>query len=315
MNKIQQFMHILSKGICYPQLPLIRLVKSHAKWFSDEQYLKTLYWLTFHRRLNMSNPEGFNAKLQWMKIYDRRPQYVTMVDKYAVRAYVRQKIGDEYLIPLIGVWDDPEEINFDVLPQKFVLKCNHNSGIGMTICRDKSELNVDATKKKLVRGLQDDYFVLSKEWPYSQVKRRIIAEELLEYKDSQRSLEDYKFQCFNGVVDNVFICEGRFSKRGVRYHYFDREWNYLPYCPYPDVDSHTFTWPKPEHFEEMLRIAENLSAGFPEVRVDLYNVDGKIYFGELTLFSQSGLDTDITREADMNMGKKLHLQNEVTGGE
>lgn len=297
------------KVIKNPKSALVVLIRKPkvAKLFSDEVYLKTLFFLILGRKLDLKDPHSLNEKMQWMKLYDHRPEYVVMVDKYCVREYIKKTIGEKYLIPLIGVWDDPNQINFNELPEKFVLKCNHNSGKGMCICKDKSKINVDKVKTELREGLASDYYYFSREWPYSKVKPRIICEKLLEYKDGDRSIDDFKFMCFNGVVDCVFICEGRFSERGVRFHYFDRAWNYIPYCPYPDINPKTFSLPKPENYEEMVEIAEKLSSGYPAMRIDLYNIEGKIYFGEITLFTQSGFDTTITYEADVNMGKKFIL--------
>lgn len=302
---------IVYNAIKKPKSALIVLIRSPriAKHIPSKIYLKMLFYLILGRTLDLNNPKTLNEKLQWMKLYDHRLEYVMMVDKYKVRDYVKKSIGEEYLVPLINVWDDPDNINFNDLPEKFVLKCNHNSGEGMCICRDKSKLNIQNVRSELKKGLQSDYYSFSREWPYSKVPRKVICEALLEYKDINKPIEDYKFMCFNGVVDSVFICEGRFSKRGVRFHYFDREWNYLPYCPYPDIDPSTFTMPKPKNYAEMVRIAETLSKGYPALRIDLYNIDGKIYFGEITLFTQSGFDTTITYDADKKMGEKYVLPN------
>ena len=300
-------LQILLKIIKKPRSALIVFIRSPriSKCIPDKLYLRILFRLILGRKLDLKEPSTLNEKLQWMKLYDHRDEYVVMVDKYAVREYIRERIGEKYLVPLIAVWDNPSEINFSILPNKFVLKCNHNSGYGMCICKDKSQIDTKKVCDELRQGLARDYYSFSREWPYSKVKRRIICEKLLEYKDTSKSIEDYKFMCFNGKVDNVFICEGRYSNRGVRYHYFDRDWNYLPYCPYDDVDPDTFSLPKPENYEEMITVAEKLSQGYPALRIDLYNIDGKIYFGEITLFTQSGFDTTITHEADVLMGNKF----------
>ena len=290
-----------------PKSALVILIRTPfiAKIVPDRIYLRVLFKLILNRKLDLTCPKTLNEKIQWMKLFDHRSIYVTMVDKYLVRGYVESIIGKDYLIPLLGVWDNPEEIDFDALPDKFVLKCNHNSGAGMCICYNKNELDRATVRLNLKRGLQTDYYSSTREWPYSKVRRRIVGEKLLEYKDARGPIDDYKFMCFDGRVDCVFVCEGRFSERGVRYHYFDREWKYLPYCPYPDIDPSSFTLPKPNEFEKMVDIAEKLSKGYPALRIDLYNVDGKIYFGEITLFTQSGFDTTITYEADKAMGDKF----------
>lgn len=272
----------------------------------DEEYLRRRFKAIFGRELNLDNPETLNEKLQWLKLYDQRPEYTTYVDKYEVRTYIKNTIGEKYLIPLLGVWERAEDIAFDSLPNQFVLKCNHNSGLGMCICKDKSKLDFDQVRNKLNKGLQQNYFLYSREYPYKDVKRRIIAEKFM--KDGSRGeLTDYKLQCFNGKFDSVFLCEGRFSSRGVRYHYFDKNWNYLPYCPYPDLNISELTSLRPHNYDEMIEIAEKLAKGIPEVRIDLYEINGQVYFGEMTFFSQSGWDTDITYEADKAMGEKITL--------
>ena len=272
----------------------------------DREYLLRRFKAVFGKELDLDNPVTLNEKLQWLKLYDRRPEYTTYVDKYAVRDFIKQTIGEEYLIPMLGVWNRAEDIDFDCLPEQFVLKCNHNSGLGMCICKDKSKLDIQQAREALKKGLQQNYFLYSREYPYRDVKRKIIAEEFM-HDDEKGELMDYKLQCFNGKFDSVFLCEGRFTKRGVRYHYFDKNWNYLPYCPYPDVDQMELKRLRPKHFEEMIEIAEKLAYGIPEVRIDLYEINGKVYFGEMTFFSQSGWDTDITYEADKIMGEKIAL--------
>lgn len=279
--------------------------------FPDAAYLKLLFHKTTGYELNLENPRTFNEKLQWLKLYDRNPVYTIMVDKFAVKGYVASIIGDEYIIPTIGVWDKFEEIEFDSLPEQFVLKCTHDSG-GVVICRDKEHFNVEKAREKISRALGHNFYYRYREWPYKDVRPRIIAESYLEDTDNAVSgqdmvLNDYKLQCFNGEFDNIFVAEGRFSKRGVRYHYFDRDWNYIPYCPYEDVDISSLQKLRPKHYDEMIEIAEKLSAGLPQLRVDLYEVNGKVYFGELTFYSQSGFDTDITHEADSILGAKLIL--------
>lgn len=272
----------------------------------DEEYLHRRFKAVFGRELDLDNPITLNEKLQWLKLYNRRPEYTTYVDKYEVRAYIKKMIGEKYLIPLLGVWDKAEDIDFESLPNQFVLKCNHNSGLGMCICKDKSKLDIDKARYELNKGLQQNYFLYSREYPYRDVKRRIIAEKFMQDRD-RGELTDYKLQCFNGKFDSVFLCEGRFTSRGVRYHYFDRNWNYLPYCPYPDLDVSELKKLRPQNYDEMISIAEKLAKGIPEVRIDLYEINGQVYFGEMTFFSQSGWDTDITYEADKIMGERIVL--------
>ena len=271
----------------------------------DKEYLKLRYFGTFHRVLNLSNPSTFNEKLNWMKLYDRNPQYPILVDKARVKDYVRSIIGDKYIIPTYGVWDSFDDIDFSTLPEQFVLKTTHDSG-GVVIMKEKSIDSIAKAKIKLNNSLNNNFYKWSREWPYSQVKPKIIAERFLTNRDGS-AINDVKLQCFNGKVDNILICVDRFSETGVRYHYFDTSWNYLPYCPYPGIDASNINIPRPENLDDLIRIAEMLSEGFPEIRVDLYNIDNAIYFGELTIFSMSGFDTTITLKADRIMGSKLNL--------
>ena len=226
-----------------------------------------------------------------------------MVDKYKVREYIAQMIDEEYLIPLLGVWDDPDEIDFDALPNQFVLKCNHNSGTGMCICKDKSKLNIEKVKKELRKGLKEDYYLKFREWPYKDVPRKIIAEKYME--DASGELRDYKFYCFNGVMKFVMINSDRNTDKPTRADYFDRDFNWLDFTwGYSHAEVHP---QKPEQFEKMVAIAERLSKGLPHIRVDLYDCNGKIYFGELTFFDGSGFDKIEPLEWDYKIGEMLKL--------
>lgn len=275
---------------------------------SDEEYLKKKFKAIMGRELDLEEPKTLNEKLQWLKLYFRKEELCVYVDKYLVREYIRQMIGEEYLIPLIGVWDKVEDIDFDNLPNQFVLKCNHNSGTGMYICTDKSKMDIKDVKKQLKKGMEEDYYLIHREWPYKNVPRKIIAEKYMT-DGNVEGINDYKLQCFDGKFDSVFVCVGRQSKEGVKFHYFDRDWNYLPYCPYDDVDGSGLEYLKPKNYKLMIEIAEKLAKDLPEVRVDLYEIGGKVYFGEMTFFSQSGFDTDITYESDLVMGSKITLPN------
>lgn len=270
---------------------------------SDEEYLKRAFKAKMGQKLDLDNPCTFNEKLQWLKLYDRKPIYTKMVDKYEAKQFVADRIGEQYIVPTLGVWKEFDDINFDKLPNEFVLKCTHDSG-GVILCRDKSAFDLNEAKRRINLAIGQNFYYKCREWPYKNVIPRIIAENYLGTSD----LNDYKLQCFNGKFDNIFVAEGRHSKRGVRYHYFDRDWNYLPYCPYNDINFNELQRLKPVCYEEMIGIAEKLSESLPELRVDLYEVAGKVYFGEMTFYSQSGFDTDITREADKVLGNKLNIQ-------
>ena len=275
-----------------------------ARIFTDKPYLKMKYWSIMGKKLNIENPQTFNEKLQWLKLYNRKEEYTTMVDKYAVREYIAEKLGEEYLIPLLGVWDNPEDIDFDALPDKFVLKCNHNSGTGMCICKDKSKLDIPKVKKGLIKGLKEDYFIISREWPYKNVKRRIIAEEYME--DKNGDFVDYKFFCFNGKADNVMVCIER-QTGNPRYYFFDRQWKLMRINKLGVAAPEGFTLPKPECIDRMFEIADLLSKDMPYSRIDLYEVDGKIYFGEITFFPNSGFGANFLLETDKLFGEMIDL--------
>lgn len=274
--------------------------------WDDEKYLKRMFQAIVGRELDFQNVQTFNEKLQWLKVNVHDPAYTMMVDKYLVRDYIREKLGEEYLIPLLGAWDSPDEIDFDALPDQFVLKCNHNSGIGMYICKDKSKMDVQKVKAELRRGLAQNYYLAKREWPYKDVPRKIICEKFMS-NPGEPDLKDYKIQCINGKIDHIFVCVGRNDAEGVRYYYFDKDWNYLPYSFNERCDAEYLQSLKPATFDKMVEIANVLSAGLPEVRVDLYEINGKVYFGELTFYTQSGFDTSITHEADREIGERLIL--------
>ena len=275
------------------------------KHMTDEKFLKMAFRKTLGRELDLENPKTLNEKLQWLKLYDRKPEYTELVDKYEVKKYISDQIGEEYVIPTLGLWENFDDIDFNMLPEQFVLKCTHDSG-GVVICTDKEKLDIRKAKKKINRGLSSNYFDGGREWPYKNVKPRIIAEPYLENADGSQ-INDYKIQCFHGQVDNIMVCVDRYSDTGVKYHYFDCEWNYIPYCPYQGITADNVNVRRPEKLNEMIKIAEKLSTDFLQLRVDLYEIDGKVYFGELTFYTNSGFDRTITKEADRIMGEKLLL--------
>lgn len=274
---------------------------------SDEEYLKRKFRSSMGRELDLENPQTFNEKLQWLKLYDRRPEYTVMVDKYRVRDYIKEKLGEEYLIPLVGVWDDPDEIDFGRLPDKFVLKCNHNSGLGMCICRDRSKLDVRKVRTGLKKGLAQDYYLTGREWPYKNVPRKIICEKYMTDFPGSRDFTDYKFFCFNGYADCVMVCLER-SSGDTKYYFFDRDWKLKRLNIRGKNAPEGFTIPKPERIRDMFDVAATLSEGLPFARVDLYLSDGRIFFGEITFFPDSGFDANLLPETDDYFGKLIHLE-------
>lgn len=254
---------------------------------SDKAFLKLRYLLCMGEKLNLSEPKTFNEKLQWLKLYDRNPAYTMMVDKYKVREYIKETIGEEYLIPLLGVWDNPDDIDFDALPDKFVLKCNHNSGLGMCICKDKSTLDVAKVRTGLRKGLKENYYLSGREWPYKDVERKIVCEQYMEDSTTEE-LRDYKFFCFDGEVKALFVATDRQTKgEETKFDFFDADYNHLPFTNgHPNA---RVLPEKPKAFDKMKALAAILSKNIPQVRVDFYEVDGRIYFGELTFSHWSGM--------------------------
>lgn len=271
---------------------------------TDEDYLRHIFKSRFGYELNLENPKTFNEKLQWLKLYDRKPIYTTMVDKYEVKKYVADIIGEEYIIPTLGIWNSFDEINFADLPNQFVLKCTHDSG-GLIICRNKEAFNLKAAKKIINNCLQRNFYYTGREWPYKNVKPRIIAEQYME-DDATHELRDYKFFTFNGVAKALFIAtERQTSSEETKFDFFDMDFKHLPFTNgHPNAG---IMPAKPDTFEEMRTLAEKLSNGIPHVRVDFYEVNGKAYFGELTFTHWSGFTPFEPPEWDKIFGDWIEL--------
>ena len=254
-------------------------------------------------KLNLKNPQTFNEKLQWLKLYDRNPEYTKMVDKYEVREYIKEKIGEEYLIPLIGVYDKFDDIDFDELPNQFVIKCNHDSG-GLVICKDKGKLNIEETRKKINKSLKTNYYYDGREWPYKNVKPRIIIEKYME--DSNKSdLIDYKLFCFNGIPKIVLVCSERFSSSNMCETWFDMNWKLIDMTESGHrVDS---TISKPKQLKKMVELSKKLSKNIPFIRVDWYEIGDKLYFGELTFYPASGFEKFEPKEWNKKIGDMLSI--------
>lgn len=281
---------------------LINLYRGKYDYLNDEEYLKLKYKLVMGKELNLDNPKTFNEKLQWLKLYDRNSNYIKMVDKYEVKKYVSDILGQEYIIPTLGVWDKFDQIDFDKLPNQFVLKCTHDSG-GIVICKNKDVFDKKQAQKIIEKSLSRNYFKSGREWPYKYVKPRIIAEKLLE--DSSGDLKDYKLMCFNGKVKLTFVCSDRFSNKGLKVTFFDNEWNKLPFIRKYPSDNNIIK--KPEKFNKMIELAEKLAVNIPFVRVDFYELDKIIYFGELTFFPGSGLEKFSPDKWDYILGDFINL--------
>lgn len=288
-----------------------RLFGKVGQKMPDKIYLEKVYKLRMGRKLNLDNPQTYNEKLQWLKLYDRKPEYTKMVDKYAVKDYVAKKIGAEHIIKTLGVWDKFDDIDFTTLPNQFVLKTTHDSG-GVVICKDKNVLNMKEARKRIEWSLNRKYYYIWREWPYKDVKPRIIAEEYM-VDESGYELKDYKFFCFNGKVKALFVAKDRTKvNEETKFDFFDENFNHLPFTNgHPNSEPPYF---KPENFEKMKELAEKLSIGIPHVRVDFYNINGKIYFGELTFSHWSGLTPFNPEEWDYEFGSWIELPCRVENG-
>lgn len=280
---------------------LVRL----SPFFTDKQFIKLQWRNSMSYPLNLDQPRTFSEKLQWLKLYNRRPEYTIMVDKVKAKEYVASILGEKYIIPTLGVWDAPEDIDFDALPDRFVLKCNHNSGTGMYICKDKSKMNVEKVKAELRKGLKENYYLKNREWPYKNVPRRILAEQFIEPKPGTNDLPDYKFFCFNGEPKFCQVISGRDKKMCI--DFFDRNWNHQPFHEphfYPFADE---TPQRPENLEIMWNAAAQLARREPFSRIDFYDIGTKVYFGEITFFPTSGMGGFNPIEWDYKFGEWITL--------
>lgn len=295
MNKYIQF--IIDKNFRFSVLAS----RGVFNYMSDEKFLKKKYKLVFHKELNLDNPQTFNEKLQWLKLYDRKPSYTTLVDKFAVRKYIANIIGEEYLIPLLGVWDCYEDINFDALPNQFVLKPTHTSG-DVFVCRDKRMIDYGSLRREVNRWLKRRYYWVHREWPYKNVNPRIIAEKYM-VDESGVELKDYKFFCFYGEPKMMFVA----TDRGVdtRFDFYDMKFNHLSFIQH--YKNSTKKINKPVGFDKMILLAKILSKGIPHVRVDFYDINGETYFGELTFYHFSGFERFEPEEWDYKLGKWIKL--------
>ncbi len=273
------------------------------KWLPDKPYLKFLYKTLMGKKLNLDNPQTYNEKLQWLKLYDRKPIYTTMVDKYEAKKYVANIIGDEYIIPTLGVWDRAQDIDYDALPNKFVLKSTHDSG-GIFIVNDKNSVDKSQVVAFFKKRLSRSTYQKQREWPYKNVKPRIIAEEYMEDEETHE-LRDYKFFCFDGDVKAMFIATERQSDKPTAFDFFDMKYNWLDVRHgHPNGES---VPAKPYNFELMAQLAAKLSKDFVHVRVDFYEINRKVYFGELTFFHHGGVVPFDPEEWDYIFGEWLQL--------
>ena len=269
---------------------------------SDRLFLKVSFRMKVGYWPDLDNPKTYNEKLQWLKLYDKHPEYTQMVDKIAAKDYVAKIVGEKYIIPSIGVWDSVDDIDWQALPNQFVIKAAHDSG-GVVVCIDKSKLDIELSKEILRGAGKKEYTRYNKEYPYYNVPHRFIAEQYME-DESGYELKDYKIFCFDGEPKFLFVATGR-QQHDTRFDFYDLDFNHLPVLNgHPNADVFPL---KPDNFSEMLTVAKQLSKGIPHVRVDLYNIKGKIFFGELTFFHWSGMTPFEPREWDYEFGKYINL--------
>lgn len=267
----------------------------------DEEFLRLAFRYVRGLELNLENPTLFTEKLQWLKLYDRRPEYVRMVDKLAAKEYIRARIGGGYVPALLGAWERFDDIDFDALPDRFALKCTHDCK-SVVLCTDKRSFNRAKARRKLERALRTPYAELSREWAYRNVKPRIIAEEYLD--GGGHDLVDYKFHCFNGEPRVILVCQDRFNN--YTSDFYSSDWTHLSARRAGRANA-AEPVPKPKQLEEMLEISRKLSEGIPFVRVDFYIVGDRVYVGELTLYPAAGLKGFDPESFDKELGDMLTL--------
>lgn len=283
----------------------MKLFRKLSRLIPDRIYLQIVYFKHFRRFINFNNPKTFNEKIQWLKLNYRNEEYTKLVDKYRVKQYITKLIGEEYVIPTLGVWNNVDDIDFKSLPEKFVLKCNNDYG-GIVICKNKKDFDEAKAKSFLKERLKNNGYWYGREWPYKNVKPCIIAEKYMEDSIS-KDIKDYKFFCFNGSMEFFDIDIDRFIEH--RANYYDRNGNFLPfgktYCP-PD---YTKKIEMPKNLDKMIELAETISHNTVLSRIDFYEIDGQVYFGEITFYPGSGFSPFTDEKWDYKLGDMIDLPN------
>ena len=279
-----------------------------SKQIPDELYLRIMYKGVTGKTLHLNPPVTYNEKLQWLKLHNRRPIFTQMVDKYEARKYIAEHVGEEYLIPLLGVWNSAEEIDINALPNQFVLKCTHDCE-GLAVCKDKGSFDFEEAKNKLKVALSRNFYYQGREWPYKNVVPRIIAEKYM-HDEGEDQLTDYKVFNFNGVPRIIQVDYDRFN--GHKRQFFDAKWNHMDVSFHFPSDTKKEI-PKPVCFDEMINNAKVLSKGLPHLRTDFYVIGERLYIGELTFFHGTGMGRWWPDSFDAEMGTWLDLSSVSEG--
>ncbi|HEW9251905.1 TPA: ATP-grasp fold amidoligase family protein [Streptococcus pneumoniae] len=284
------------------------ILKKLIQQLPDKIFLQIKYFYIFKKKLNLKNPKTFNEKLQWLKLYNQNPFYTLLADKILVKDYIVQTLGEEYVIPTLGIYCHFDDIDFEELPNSFVMKTNHDSG-SIIIVKNKEELNIQEAREKLQKSLERDYSIFGREWPYKNIERKIIIEEFMT-DESNHELKDYKIYCFNGVPKFVHVDYDRFinHKRNI----YDSNWNQQEFIYAFPFDKNKII-EKPAELSEMIELARKLSKDLPFLRCDFYIVNHKILFGELTFYPESGFGKFYPEQYDLEFGKDITLPEKQDG--
>lgn len=296
-----------AKAVYNPKLVVLRLLTRYGSFVSDKKFLSVVYRLKFGERLNWINPQTFNEKMCWLKVYDRNPLYTKLADKYEVKRFVADTIGNEYVVPCLGQWKTPEDINYDTLPECFVIKGTHDSS-GAVICRSKAVLDRKAIADKYKKILRTNYYWKGREWAYKNIQPRIIADAFLDDHTAENtsiSLRDYKFLCFNGKPEYMYCTV---KDKFIYENFYDMDFKPVMWINH-GFTRHIPEFDRPANFNKMVELAGVLSkkCGAAFVRVDFFNVRGKIYFGEFTFYDWGGLKPYASKDIDLRLGRMIKL--------
>lgn len=286
---------------------LLCMFKGYFNFLNDKCYIKFRYRIQMRKKLNLKNPKTYNEKCQWLKLYDRKKIYTTMVDKYLAKKYVASIIGEKYIIPTLGIYETFDDIDFQKLPNKFVIKCTHDSG-GLVIVKNKADFDIEKARKKINKSMKKNYYFTGREWPYKDVKPRILVEKYME-DTKNKSMRDYKFFCFNGLPKIMYISEGLENHLTAHISFYDMNFK-LTDCRREDYKPLEYYPKKPNNFELMKELAIKLSKDIPHVRVDFYEINGKLFFGELTFFTCSGMIPFEDEKWNIKLGDWIDINND-----